>query len=265
MLLLSWNVNRRLPGDLAAKIKSVGPDIVTLQEVHRKRKAEWVAHLQNIGLAYAYWSRRDDSDMRYGCLMASHWKVAPVDSGWRQDAPYPELLGRATVSASKKGEIDMFTAHIPNGSIHGWKKIRTFDVLASTLREASDSPRILTGDFNEPRKFQSAGEIVTWRKNSIKWRNGVLAVLNGESQHGLRDAYRDCNGYQPPDLFTWKGNKGARGCYDHTFVSRHFEIVNCGYFHEWRKAGLSDHSPMWTELRLRTDLPELKQWADDCS
>ena len=35
MLLLSWNINRRRPGDRTAKIESVGPDIVTLQEVKR--------------------------------------------------------------------------------------------------------------------------------------------------------------------------------------------------------------------------------------
>ena len=48
----------------------------------------------------------------------------------------------------------MFTVHIPSGSNCGWKKIDTFHVLSATLRGACDSPRILTGDFNEPEMFR---------------------------------------------------------------------------------------------------------------
>ena len=42
-------------------------------------------------------------------------------------------------------------------------------------------------------------------------------------------------------------------CFDHTFVSRHFEVRHAsaaGYHHEWRRPGLSDHSAMWTKLRV---------------
>ena len=46
----------------------------------------------------------------------------------------------------------------------------------------------------------------------------------------------------------------------HTFVSRHFEVVDCGYYHEWRKQGWSDHSAMWTKLTLRDKIPELIEW-----
>ena len=94
------------------------------------------------------------------CLVASRWEVTPDDIGWRRCAPYPELLGRATVSAPDEGDIDVFTAHIPNGSDHGWKKIDTFHVLSAALRGASDKPRILTGDFNEPKLFLRSGQIV---------------------------------------------------------------------------------------------------------
>ena len=59
---------------------------------------------------------------------------------WRRRAPFPELLARATVSLPDEQDIDVFTAHIPNGSGHGWRKIDTFTVLSATLRRALDSP-----------------------------------------------------------------------------------------------------------------------------
>ena len=204
--------------------------------------------------------------MSHQCLIASRWKLTPDDIGRPREAPYPESLGRATVSAPGEREIDVFTAHIPNGSGNGWRKIDTFHVLAAELRRANDSPRILTGDFNEPKRFEDSGQIVTfeecevgcWRdqfgdeRSRIEWINGVLSVLDGESQHGLRDAYRVRNGFQTPDLVTW----GTR-CFDHTFVSEHFRVLACGYYHDWREElKLSDHSPMWVKLGLRTDQPD---------
>lgn len=69
--------------------------------------------------------------------------------------------GAATISVPGEGDIDVSTAHIPNGSKCGWKKIDPFHVLSAGLRGASDSPRILTGDFSEPELFGESGQIVT--------------------------------------------------------------------------------------------------------
>ena len=85
---------------------------------------------------------------------------------WRRSAPFPELLGRATVAAPD-GETDVFTAHVPNGAGNGWKKIDTFNVLSDALRRGDDSPRVLTGDFNEPQQFRRSGQIVTDRKSVV--------------------------------------------------------------------------------------------------
>lgn len=299
MLLLSWNVKFHPPdltidksGSLIDKIKSAGPDIVTLQEVTHGHAADWVKHLAKIKLNCSYlsgedvWKGKNVPAKWYQCLIASHCKVKAADIGWRRWAPYPELLARATVSVGHERDVDVFSAHIPNGWGYGWKKIDTFHVLAAALRRASDSPRILTGDFNEPKLFRTSGQIVTfgdhvhgdggtstfhWRdplsasRPPIGWRNGVLSVLGGTSQHGLRDAYRALHGFERPTPVTHCTTHGNPRCFDHMFVSRHFTVVKCDYHHQWRKQGFSDHSPMWAELRLRRDLPEFEQWADDCS
>ncbi len=296
MKVLSWNVNFRPPvdqaGDRTAKIKSKQPDIVTLQEVKVGFSDDWAARLCEIGLRHQYWSGkdiwsgRDIPVTRYQCLIASHWELRPDDIRWRSEAPYPELLGWATAKVPEKGDIDVFTVHIPNGVGNGWKKIDTFHVLAAALHGASDSPRILTGDFNEPELFLRSGQIVTfgekvyedgetstrhWRdplsasRPPIEWRDGVLAVLGGASQHGLRDAYRACNNFEKPSPVTHCTTRGNPRCFDHAFVSRHFKVLKCNYYHKWRKKGLSDHSPMWARLGLQSDQSEWKQWSDECS
>ena len=288
MKVLSWNVNFRPPGDQIAEIRCKGPDIVTLQEVKVKFARDWAKRLSDIGLGHHHlsgenaWKGKDVPDTWYQCLIASRWKVTPDDIGWRSEAPYPELLGRATVKVPDKGDIDVFTVHIPNWEGNGWKKIDTFHVLSAELRGAGDTPRILTGDFNEPESFLESGEIVTfgegtyeaggtctqtWRDHhgverpSIEWTNGVLSVLGGVSHHGLRDAYRDRHGFEtPPPVTHYTINGNNPRYFDHTFVSRHFDVRECDYYHRWREKGLSDHSPMWARLRLRTDQSDSKQW-----
>ena len=94
----------------------------------------------------------------------------------------------------------------------------------------------------------------------IEWRNGVLSVLGGVSHHGLRDAYRDRHETPPPPTHYLRNGNHPR-YFDHTFVSRHFDVRECDYYHEWREQGLSDHSPMWARLRLRTDQPFWKKLA----
>ena len=63
MLLLSWNVRfQSLPGKLAnviEAIRSVSPDIVTLQEVKTSLADDVTRRLAGIGLVHAFWSGRD--------------------------------------------------------------------------------------------------------------------------------------------------------------------------------------------------------------
>ncbi len=309
MLLLSWNVRfQSLPGQLhnvIEAIRSASPDIVTLQEVKTDLSDAVERRLADMGLVHFHWSGKDapPTAMRgqppirrlkrkdYQCLIASRWPVTGGGNRWRRRAPYPELLARARVSVPDEQDIDLFTAHIPNGSGHGWRKIDTFNVLSATLRREGDAPRILTGDFNEPKRFRQSGQIVPfgekihedggtssrgWYRSSKGWysesgvkrsrmerANGVRSVLAGASQHGLRDAYRDRHGVETATPVTHETTRKNPRCFDHTFVSRHFEVVDCGYYHEWRKKGWSDHSAMWTRLSFREKLPKLIEWEVD--
>ncbi len=288
MLLLSWNVNHfNQEAHLPERIEAIGskrPDIVTLQEVKSGLADAWQDQLAKASLVHTCWSGNGVSHTLFECLIASRWQVSNGDDRWRRYAPYPDSLGRATVSVPG-GDVDVFTAHIPNGSGNGWKKIDTFRVLSAALRRVIDSPRLLTGDFNEPERFRQSGQIVPFHekvhedggtsiwgchekfgdeRRKIEWTDGVRSVLDGASQHGLRDAYRDVHGGETPTPVTHYTTGGNPRCFDHAFVSRHFEVLDCCYYHECRlQPKLSDHSAMWTRLRFRTDLLPLEQWESD--
>lgn len=290
MRLLSWNVRfQTLPkqiDNVVAAIASVQPDIVTLQEVKADLAESVSRRLAALGIEHACNSRTTapagpDGHKMYQCMVASRWPVEAGGDRWRRDAPFPEMLGRATVR-TVDGDLDVFTVHVPNGSGHGWKKIDTFNVLSAALCRADDSPRILTGDFNEPEYFRRSGQVVTfggetsqedggtssptvWKDKFgverpwIEWTRGVHSVLAGASQHGLRDAYRDLHGFEAIPI-THVATGGRKRCFDHTLVSRHFDVQSCGYFHDWRERGWSDHSAMWTNLLLRPQPPPLVEW-----
>jgi len=291
MHLLSWNVDqlgsaKRIEA-VANAIGSTEPDIVTLQEVRSRHASKVAEALHGCGLEHVWHSHDpppcNGREVRkaYNCMIASRWPLTdpPGRDAWRCAAPFPETLGRVTVQAPAV-DIDLFTAHIPHGSGHGWKKIDTFETLALALRSGTDSPRILTGDFNEPKTFLSSGQILTfagervdadgsmsalpesWKGRPLEdWSKGVRSVLADTSRHGLRDAYRDRHGFTVATPATHRVTKGkGPRCFDHTFVSRHFEVVDCGYHHEWRRERWSDHSAMWTRLRLRTEVPPLENW-----
>ena len=157
MLILSWNVHfQSLPGQLhniVEAIRSVMPDIVTLQEVKTSLADDMKRRLADIGLVHAFWSGKDAPPRllratalpqveaeTYQCLIASRWPVTAGGDRWRRRSPYPELIARATVSVPDEEDIDVFTAHIPNGSNHGWRKIDAFNVLSAELRRGIDSP-----------------------------------------------------------------------------------------------------------------------------
>ena len=189
MYLLSWNVDqlgasKRLAA-VANAIASTAPDIVTLQEVRSQHATKVAEALQGCGLQHVRHSHDPppcsdrEVQKKYHCVIASRWPLIdpPGGDAWRCPAPFPEVLGRILVK-TPAGDIDIFTAHIPHGSGHKWKKIDTFETLAPALRSGGDSPRILTGDFNEPRKFLGSGQILTFGEKEVN-ADGVISAPRG--------------------------------------------------------------------------------------
>ena len=132
-------------------------DVLTFQEVSEKHSKDF---FQKIGktiscahLHYPWKGTKFDSGkwIRHGVLIAAKHRME-VMGKWIDQAKFPDLFAHVKIFSPNfpKG-IEFVTAHIPNGSGYGWIKVEHFRILSKALIESPDSPRILTGDFNEPR------------------------------------------------------------------------------------------------------------------
>jgi endonuclease/exonuclease/phosphatase family metal-dependent hydrolase len=168
--------------------------------------------------------------------------------------------------------MDIFVAHIPNGSGNGWRKIETFEALALGLGRAPARPRILGGDFNEPKHVLPHGEIIPFggiqradgrfhwegerfhsksrdKHSRARWRNGVLGVLGPDAEHSLRHVWIDRYGYL--EVVTHMTRALNERFFDHLLVSNHFAVIDAGYHDDgWRTHGPSDHSAAWARIEL---------------
>jgi endonuclease/exonuclease/phosphatase family metal-dependent hydrolase len=297
MKILSWNVRHQgfeaRRERVISAIQDELPDIVLLQEVPSASIADMEARLAGIGLAHAVDSETDApprpaeftaKKLRKGyvTLVASKWPIERADDAWRANAPYPEAMVRAKVRGPEDVEIDLFNVHIPNGGGNGWRKVDTLDALYRALIRAPDEPRILCGDFNEPEVFRRSGQIVPFHSRiqadgglsecesgfkddfgttrpEREWPRAVLRVLGGVAHHGLVDVVRAKHGFDHAPTTHETAKKNPR-CFDHGFASRHFEIDDVRYRHDWREAKLSDHSALVFDVTTREQVGPLTSW-----
>jgi len=116
------------------------------------------------------------------------------------------------------------------------KKHKLFDFL---IQQASnEKPSIMAGDFNTGKNhIDQAG-------NSF-WYEDKLFELE---KLGYKDAFRHIHGSKKE--YSWYSHQGNGYRYDHTYVQSSLipVVSKCHYLHEWREAGLSDHSPMVLEM-----------------
>ena len=278
--VLSWNLRfqgfgKQIDG-ICNVIENDCADVLTFQEVSEKHSKDFFKRLEKLGychLHYAWKGTKFDSGkwIRHGVFIAAKHRLE-VMGKWIDQAKFPDLFAHVKIFSPNfpKG-IEFVTAHIPNGSGYGWIKVEHFRILSKALIESPDSPRILTGDFNEPQAFLTSGQIVSFnsefKKNGgikvsgiyskkvpegipqlkAEWGRSVRDVLSHHA-HGMKNVYEQIHGMHPtPVTHLVKG--GGERCFDHGFASRHCKIIDSGYHHKWRKTGLSDHSALWFEIR----------------
>jgi endonuclease/exonuclease/phosphatase family metal-dependent hydrolase len=69
----------------------------------------------------------------------------------------------------------------------------------------------------------------------------------------MRDAFRALHGPEAREL-SWEWPRWGGGYrLDHLIVSEEVEVSRVDYLHEWRREGLSDHSPLVAELTWEDD------------
>lgn len=287
MLVVSWNI-RAIVGAgedrrraIVARLAEGEPDIVLLQEVGNEVARHLLPELEACGFVAFFGGVEGATEKKYGNVIASRAPLRPVQVGWAK-APWPQLLTRASVAVDGR-EIDVISAHMPNGSGNGWKKIETFEALAAALAASPSMPRIVGGDFNEPQAVLADGEVVSFgakrnhdgtyslegtrrsppsprvgiaveRHPRKRWNDGVKGILGRDAAHGLRHAHHAVHGFENTPVTHLVRNQPR--FFDHLLVSGDFVVEDAGFFDEWRTSRLSDHSAAWARVALDRQVPD---------
>jgi len=224
-------------------VARAAPDVVALQEVTAKTAPWWRDALAAAGLVHCAVTQAE-RPRRLGVLTAARDELRELPKPER--LPWPER-----VLCCALGELEIVNVHSPISPSPGLAKVLTHEALAAYLR--GRSPAILCGDLNTPRRELPDGEILTFAHDS----KGRLREERGERWNlaeralvkdlGWLDAYRSLHGY---------GHRSASWTYAHDRGGWRLDHVLLNgltpraaeYAHDWRRAGLSDHSALVVEL-----------------
>jgi exodeoxyribonuclease III len=164
------------------------------------------------------------------------------------DLPWPERLLCCLVE-----DVEVVNLHSPIAPAPELAKIRTHEAVAAGLAaRPGDRRRVLCGDLNTPRREFPDGDVMTFAYDSAgrlrpergeRWDRAERALVHGLRQKGWVDAFRSLNGYEHREAsWTFPGDKGGWRL-DHV-LALNLEPKASRYAHEWRRAGLSDHSAL---------------------
>jgi exonuclease III len=235
----------------AEAILALGADVVALQEVTVRTEPLWREVLAGAG--YSALSARaalppGTSRRRLFVLTAAREALEPLPGP--ADAPWPE---RVLCCRLARG-IEVTNLHSPIAPAPELAKIRTHEAVAAHLRSGGASgPRVLCGDLNTPRREYPDGRLLTFAHDT----HGRLRAERGERWDraeralvrdlGWVDAFRVLHGYEERSAsWTFKDDRGGWRL-DHILVSG-LDVLGSAYAHDWRRAGLSDHSALVADL-----------------
>jgi exonuclease III len=258
--LITWNVARRSDG-LVAQAAALGqraPDVVALQEVTARTLPLWRAALTTLGVGHVLCSldtadpaRAPAGRRRTGVLLGARRPLAALEGAL--PVPWPE-----TALAGRSAGVELHTVHVPNAA-NGEIKPQTLAAVRAGLA-ARAGPRVLCGDLNTPRREAPDGTVWSFARDGRgrlrperagAWDEAELGVVPGLRDLGFTDAFRALHGPAAREpSWTWRRIAGHGGGWrlDHVFCAG-LEPVECRYHHDWRDAGLSDHSALEADLR----------------
>lgn len=234
--LASWNTNFRR--DVAPQVSAVlahSPEIVVLQEVRAPSFPALAGHFAEAGLTFFATS----SSSVLGHRMSRYVTVAscfPFRDAAPVEGPAPETSVCLEIE-SPDGRFELVGVYVPNIARRDSVKAPTQHAVNARMAHAAHRPHIICGDFNSPKSESEDGITLFCKPSRPEDYAGEQALMGGLLQYGLRDAFRECNGYADPSpSWFWK-NRGRTGGYrlDHIFVSPHFQVRRCWYDHGVRE------------------------------
>jgi endonuclease/exonuclease/phosphatase family metal-dependent hydrolase len=181
----------------------------------------------------------------------------PVEMASVDGVPWPE---RALAVRVAGAGLELVNVHSPISPTPGLVKVRTHEAVQAYLRTRADGACALCGDLNTPRREHPDGRVWTFARDRYgrlrpdrgeRWDAAELALIRGLEPYGFRDAFRSLHGYTEREP-SWEWPRWGGGYrLDHLIVSAGVAVSACRYEHEWRRAGLSDHSALIAELAPR--------------
>lgn len=307
MKILSWNVQGAFPKfppvqrieDQIWYIDTVAkcPDIIALNEVSRFRKDTWIEKLTKIGYneivhtldwaeelgesevpphqdishvngnltAIHETSRGSNLTRLHPSILEEHWEGAELKD-W--DTNFPEKILHSTLDFDSS-TVELWNIRTVPGSTYGEEKVKILNNTFARILKASQSPCVLTGDFNAPDCELSDGTIIPFRKEddgeiSEMWVNAELNILGGLEKEGMEDVFRSQHGYGNLDILEVSHAtqtddplrvpptevEGKR--FDHMIASTELNPQQCRY----DQAGFhcSDHAPLIAKFRPQYNL-----------
>ena len=262
-VVLSWNVAGRvaLQEDQIEAVLAHGADVVCLQEVTPRSAPRWAEALAAAGYEteLSGWPVEPRGLRRLAVLTAARTPLRRLPG---PALPWPERHLACEVELDDAG-VELHNVHAPLSQKAEQVKVRTLEAVFEAVARDDGAPRLIAGDLNTPRYESRDGEVLTFART----RSGRLRPAYGERHdraelalivelpaRGWRDAFRALHGYERRDR-SWMSAAGYGYRLDHLIASPELEPVACEYVHEWRTRGLSDHSAIWTEIRIATPRP----------
>jgi exodeoxyribonuclease III len=185
---------------------------------------------------------------RLGVLTAARCPLRRLES---PPVPWPERVLCCAVD-----DVEVINAHSPIAPAPGLAKVRTHEAIAAHLAASDGRARVLCGDLNTPRRELADGDVITFAFDSAgrlrpergeRWDRAERALVHGLRQRGWVDAFRALHGYAEREAsWTFANDRGGWRL-DHMLVFG-LRPVASAYAHDWRRAGLSDHSALVADL-----------------
>jgi exonuclease III len=251
--IVSWNLNVRRDGcSQVEALARLRPDVVVLQEVNAATWAVVGSALEAAGFPYrasgvGLLPPGASQTLPRFVAVASRYAIQPAAPAC---VPAPEVIVCVEID-SPLGPVEVIGVHVPTIA-KGWVlKVETEEGLAARLAAPAGAPRIVCGDFNAPKAELPDGTVVPFcGPRDLRGRAAELVVVGDPGRFGLADAFRALHGYDAADRSWWWKRHGTTGGYrlDHIFASAELRPLECGYAHELREGGLSDHSPIYAEF-----------------
>jgi exonuclease III len=253
--LITWNVAGRVTRqhEQAAAVAGIEADVVALQEVTARTLPLWRAALAANGFAACECSL-DDAPVpagrrALGVLTAAREPLRRLASP--PDVPWPERVLSCAVAG-----VEVVNLHSPIAPAPALAKVRTHEAVAAYLAGRDGRAVVLCGDLNTPRREFADGDIRTFAFDSggrlrpdrgERWDRAERALVHGLRERGWVDAFRALHGYgERQASWTFADDRGGWRL-DHVLVHG-LRPTASAYAHEWRRIGLSDHSPLVVDL-----------------